>query len=43
MVVHWRPGCTYCMKPRTRLRFTRLDHAEVNIWISDAIKHATWN
>ncbi|MEU7835935.1 glutaredoxin domain-containing protein [Nonomuraea sp. NPDC049129] len=32
VVVYWRPGCKYCMRLRTRLRFTRLRHAEVNIW-----------
>ncbi|GAA3107581.1 glutaredoxin domain-containing protein [Streptosporangium carneum] len=32
VVVYWRPGCTYCMKLRTRLRFTRLRYNEVNIW-----------
>ncbi|GAA3411294.1 glutaredoxin domain-containing protein [Streptosporangium vulgare] len=32
VVVYWRPGCTYCMKLRTRLRFTRLRYSEVNIW-----------
>jgi glutaredoxin len=32
VVVYWRPGCTYCMKLRMRLRFTRLQYVEVNIW-----------
>ena len=32
VVVYWRPGCTYCMKLRTRLRFTRLRYSEVNVW-----------
>ncbi|WP_440071820.1 glutaredoxin domain-containing protein [Streptosporangium sp. OZ121] len=32
VVVYWRPGCTYCMRLRTRLRFTRLRYSEVNIW-----------
>ncbi|MFG1681509.1 glutaredoxin domain-containing protein [Nonomuraea sp. NPDC049269] len=32
VVVYWRPGCKYCMRLRMRLRFTRLRHAEVNIW-----------
>ncbi|WP_433513010.1 glutaredoxin domain-containing protein [Nonomuraea sp. CA-143628] len=32
VVLYWRPGCKYCMRLRTRLRFTRLWHAEVNIW-----------
>ncbi|MGH3390701.1 MAG: glutaredoxin domain-containing protein [Actinomadura sp.] len=32
VVVYWRPGCTYCMKLRTSLRFTRLRYSEVNIW-----------
>ncbi|MCA2224727.1 glutaredoxin domain-containing protein [Nonomuraea aurantiaca] len=32
VVLYWRPGCKYCMRLRTRLRFTRLRHAEVNIW-----------
>jgi mycoredoxin len=32
VVVYWRPGCSYCMKLRTRLRFTRLHYSEVNIW-----------
>jgi mycoredoxin len=32
VVVYWRPGCPYCMKLRTRLRFTRLRYSEVNIW-----------
>jgi mycoredoxin len=32
VVVYWRPGCAYCMKLRTSLRFTRLRYSEVNIW-----------
>jgi glutaredoxin-like protein len=32
VVVYWRPGCKYCMRLRTRLRFTRLQYVEVNIW-----------
>lgn len=32
MVVYWRPGCPYCMKPRLRLRFSGLTYSEVNIW-----------
>jgi mycoredoxin len=32
VVLYWRPGCRYCMKLRTRLRFTRLQYVEVNIW-----------
>jgi mycoredoxin len=32
VVVYWRPGCKYCMKLRMRLRFTRLQYVEVNIW-----------
>ncbi|WP_327112917.1 glutathione S-transferase N-terminal domain-containing protein [Streptomyces sp. NBC_01341] len=32
MVVHWRPGCPYCMKLRLRLRFSGLTYTEVNIW-----------
>jgi len=32
MVLYWRPGCKYCMRLRTRLRFTPLRYAEVNIW-----------
>ena len=32
MVVYWRPGCKYCMRLRTRLRFTRLQYVEVNVW-----------
>ncbi|MFF4418392.1 glutaredoxin domain-containing protein [Streptosporangium sp. NPDC001559] len=32
VVVYWRPGCRYCMKLRTQLRFTRLRYSEVNIW-----------
>ncbi|MEU0482419.1 glutaredoxin domain-containing protein [Streptosporangium sp. NPDC006013] len=32
VVVYWRPGCTYCMRLRTRLRFTRLRYSEINIW-----------
>ncbi|GAT69793.1 glutathione S-transferase N-terminal domain-containing protein [Planomonospora sp. ID91781] len=32
VVVYWRPGCPYCMRLRTRLRFTRLRYSEVNIW-----------
>ncbi|MBC6458153.1 glutaredoxin domain-containing protein [Actinomadura sp. HBU206391] len=32
VVLYWRPGCTYCMKLRTRLRFTRLRYSEINIW-----------
>jgi glutaredoxin len=32
VVLYWRPDCRYCMKLRTRLRFTRLRHSEVNIW-----------
>ncbi|MEU9886599.1 glutaredoxin domain-containing protein [Sphaerisporangium sp. NPDC051011] len=32
VVVYWRPGCTFCMRLRTRLRFTRLRYHEVNIW-----------
>ena len=35
VVVYWRPGCTYCMRLRTRLRFTRLRYSEVNIWNPD--------
>ncbi|WP_405387449.1 glutathione S-transferase N-terminal domain-containing protein [Streptomyces sp. NBC_01102] len=32
MVVHWRPGCPYCMKLRLRLRFSKLSYTEVDIW-----------
>jgi len=32
VVLYWRPGCTYCMRLRARLRFTRLQYVEVNIW-----------
>ncbi|WP_245966440.1 glutaredoxin domain-containing protein [Sphaerisporangium album] len=32
VVIYWRPGCTFCMRLRTRLRFTRLRYNEVNIW-----------
>ncbi|MEU0658300.1 MULTISPECIES: mycoredoxin [Streptomyces] len=32
VVVHWRPGCPYCMKLRLQLRFTGLRYTEVNIW-----------
>ncbi|MFJ4920917.1 glutaredoxin domain-containing protein [Streptomyces sp. NPDC088725] len=32
MVLYWRPGCTYCMKLRFRLMFTRLRYTKVNIW-----------
>jgi mycoredoxin len=32
VVVYWRPGCKYCMRLRMRLRFTRLQYVEVNIW-----------
>jgi mycoredoxin len=32
VVVYWRPGCTYCMKLRVQLLFTRLPHTRVNIW-----------
>lgn len=32
VVVYWRPGCTYCMKLRLQLRFTRLRYTKVNIW-----------
>jgi mycoredoxin len=32
VVVYWRPMCTYCMKLRLRLRFTRLRYTKVNIW-----------
>lgn len=32
VVVYWRPGCPYCMKLRLRLRFTKLEYTEVNIW-----------
>jgi glutaredoxin-like protein len=32
MVLYWRPGCTYCMKLRFRLAFTRLRYTKVNIW-----------
>ncbi|MGW0479670.1 glutaredoxin domain-containing protein [Nonomuraea sp. NPDC003214] len=32
VVVYWRPGCRYCMRLRTGLRFTPLAYAEVNIW-----------
>ncbi|MFG3509780.1 mycoredoxin [Streptomyces sp. NPDC047821] len=32
VVVHWRPGCPYCMKLRLQLRFTGLPYTEVNIW-----------
>ncbi|RJL34403.1 glutaredoxin domain-containing protein [Bailinhaonella thermotolerans] len=31
-VLYWRPGCVYCMRLRTRLLFSRLAYAEVNIW-----------
>ncbi|MFD7968694.1 glutaredoxin domain-containing protein [Streptomyces clavifer] len=32
MVVHWRPGCPFCMKLRLRLRFSKLTYTEVDIW-----------
>ncbi|MER7106840.1 glutaredoxin domain-containing protein [Streptomyces sp. NPDC000229] len=32
VVVHWRPGCPFCMKLRLQLRFTGLRYTEVNIW-----------
>ncbi|GAA3740507.1 glutaredoxin-like protein [Spinactinospora alkalitolerans] len=32
VVVYWRPGCTYCMKLRLGLLFTRLRYTKVNIW-----------
>jgi mycoredoxin len=32
VVIYWRPGCTYCMKLRLRLLFTRLPYTKVNIW-----------
>jgi glutaredoxin len=32
VVVYWRPMCTFCMKLRFRLLFTRLRHTRVNIW-----------
>lgn len=32
VVVHWRPGCPYCMKLRLLLRLARLPFTEVNIW-----------
>jgi mycoredoxin len=31
VVVYWRPGCTYCMRLRLLLLFTRLRHTRVNI------------
>lgn len=32
VVVYWRPGCPYCLNLRLRLRFTKLEYTEVNIW-----------
>jgi glutaredoxin len=32
VVLYWRPMCTYCMKLRFSLLFTRLRHRKVNIW-----------
>lgn len=32
IVVYWRPGCVFCIKLRTQLRFTDLDYRLVNIW-----------
>ncbi|MFD8072587.1 glutaredoxin domain-containing protein [Streptomyces sp. NPDC059718] len=32
IVVHWRPGCPFCMKLRAQLLFTRLRHTKVDIW-----------
>lgn len=32
VVIYWRPGCTFCIMLRLRLRFTRLQCTWVNIW-----------
>ncbi|MFR9675515.1 glutaredoxin domain-containing protein [Streptomyces sp. TR06-5] len=32
VVLYWRPGCMFCMKLRTQLRFTTLRYRKVNIW-----------
>lgn len=32
VVIYWRPGCTYCMLLRFRLRSTQLPVTWVNIW-----------
>ncbi|MFB7647548.1 glutaredoxin domain-containing protein [Streptomyces sp. NPDC059095] len=32
VVLYWRPLCTYCMKLRLSLLFTRLRFVKVNIW-----------
>ncbi|GAA4926445.1 glutaredoxin [Nonomuraea thailandensis] len=32
VVLYWRPMCTYCMKLRLSLLFTRLRYRNVNIW-----------
>lgn len=32
VVMYWRPGCTFCMKLRLQLLFTRLNYRKVNIW-----------
>jgi glutaredoxin-like protein len=34
VVLYWRPGCPFCIKLRTQLRFIRLRYTEVNIWES---------
>ncbi len=32
VVIYWRPGCTFCMLLRLRLRRTPLKRKMVNIW-----------
>ncbi|MFG2127992.1 glutaredoxin domain-containing protein [Streptomyces sp. NPDC048751] len=32
VVLYWRPMCTFCMKLRLSLLFTRLRYTKVNIW-----------
>jgi mycoredoxin len=31
LVVYWRPGCPYCARLRTRLKFGRVPYTAVNI------------
>ncbi|MER0444192.1 glutaredoxin domain-containing protein [Streptomyces sp. Edi4] len=32
VVLYWRPLCTFCMKLRFQLLFSRLRYTKVNIW-----------
>lgn len=32
MTVFWRPGCPYCIRLRLRLRWSRIQVNEINIW-----------